>query len=326
MGDIEQIFAGSGKSIFIAAEIGINHNGRVERAKKLIESAKECGADAVKFQVFRTESFYNKAISPEGHKVFRTYELSYDEFAGLKEFCDDAGILFFATPLDMESLEFLHKIGSKVVKVASSDLTTEPMLDRIRELGIPAILSTGFAGVDQIARAVELTDPKKTALLYCVSKYPAEKNDFDLNFIPKLKKKFGLPVGFSDHSLDIYFSLAAAALGASIIERHFTLDNEWEGADHAISLNPRKFTEMVKALRDIESALGPGEKKITDFEKKIRDLSMRDTYARRSIAKGEKISKDDIALLRPGSGVSMKDYLSLIGKTADKDIAENEKI
>ncbi|OHD53318.1 MAG: hypothetical protein A2014_06245 [Spirochaetes bacterium GWF1_49_6] len=326
MEPLESLFAGGTHPVVIAAEIGINHNGDPERAKRLIEAAKECGADAVKFQVYRTENFYNRALQPEGFRIFKEYELSYDAFRELKEFSERVGIGFFATPLDMESLEFLHGLSVKAVKVASSDITTEPLLTRIRELKLSAILSTGFVAMDAIERAVSILDAKKTALLYCVSKYPAGKDDFDLNFIPALREKFGLPVGFSDHSLNIYFSVAAVALGARMIERHFTIDNNWPGADHAISLDKAKFSELVRAVREIESTIGPGVKKITEFERKVRGLSMRGMYAKRNIPAGGRIGKEDIALLRPGGGVPMEEYLSRIGKTVDKDIAENEKI
>jgi sialic acid synthase SpsE len=326
MEPLERLFTGGAGPVVIAAEIGINHNGNPEQAKRLIEAAKECGADAVKFQVYRTENFYNRALQPDGFRIFKEYELSYGDFRELKEFSERVGIGFFATPLDMDSLEFLHGLSVNAVKIASSDITTEPLLYRIRELGIPAILSTGFADLDTIGRAVSILDAKKTALLYCVSKYPAGKDDFDLNFIPVLYKKYGLPVGFSDHSLNNYFSIAAVALGARMIERHFTIDNNWTGADHAISLDQAKFSELVRAVREVEQAIGPGEKKITDFEQKIRGLSMRGMYAKRDIPSGSRLGKDDIALLRPGDGIPMEEYLSRIGKIVDKDIAENEKI
>lgn len=310
----------------IVAEIGINHNGSLEQAKCFVDSAVDSGADAVKFQVFRTERFYSRKVSPEAFDIFKGYELTFDEFAELKTYVENRGKIFTATPLDDLSLRFLTDLKTEILKIASSDITTEPFLARAAESGIPTVVSTGFVGMPEIERAVRFFEPGKLALLYCVSRYPAEPADFDLNFIPVLARKFGVPAGFSDHSEGIDLSLAAVTLGAKIVERHFTTDKTLPGADHAMSLEPGEFAAMVRGIRRIESALGKGEKKITGFEDGIRSKSMRDVYAARDIRKGETINENDILLIRPGSGIAMERYRAIIGSTADKDIGVDERI
>lgn len=315
---------------FIVAEIGINHNGSFEFAKTLIDSAKASNADAVKFQVFQTEKFYNPHLAKPAFDLFKSLELSYDAFSRLKEYAESNDLLFFATPLDFESLDFLIQIKSPIIKIASSDITNEPFLYKIKERNkkgaFKVFLSTGFVNFKKINRAVSILKNCPLSIQYCISKYPAEDKDFDLNFISTLKNKFKIPVGFSDHSLDIYLSLAAVSLGAKVIERHFTTDNKMEGADHKISLNPAKFQSLVKGIREIESALGDGQKKITSFEREISYSSMRDIYSARPIKKGERISEKDLVILRPGNGVNIKDYKNIIQNKSIKDLKIYEKI
>ena len=234
--------------VFITAEIGINHQGNFDCAKMLIEKACESGADAVKFQVYKTEKFYNRKLAPDAFDLFKSFELSYDQYQRLSEFSLSLGLVFYATPFDSESLEFLLETGTKVIKIASSDITNEPFLNLIAEKASKTefltIMSTGFAGLVEIDRAIDIfrsnlpDKPLPLALLYCISDYPASPEDIDLNFIPFLKNRYHLSSGFSDHSEGISLSIAAAALGASLIERHFTSDRSLPGADHSMSLDP----------------------------------------------------------------------------------------
>jgi sialic acid synthase SpsE len=328
---VDQLFNAPVKSsTFISAEIGINHQGNADYAKELIESAKASGADAVKFQIFKADYFYNPLLSPEGHSLFKSFELRYEDFRELKNFSDSLDILFYATPFDFESLDFLIDLKCPVIKVASSDITNEPFLKRIAEkakkYGFAVIISTGFAGMKEIKDAAGIFQNCHLSILYCVSKYPAESIDIDLNFIKTLQDNFYVPVGFSDHSEDMYLSIGAVSLGAKLIERHFTTDNSKKGADHAVSLNPVKFSEMVRGIRTVEESLGRGVKNVTSFERDISYSSMRSIYAARRIKKGELIEEKDILLLRPGKGVSNKHYRSIAGKKAKRDIEKYEEV
>lgn len=310
--------------VFITAEIGINHQGDIGLAKKLIDDAKASGADAVKFQTFQTEHFYNKKLSPQACELFRGFELGFDQFRELKAYADSRDILFYSTPLDFGSLDFLIETGCPLIKVASSDITNEPFLYRIsksvEKARTPVCLSTGFVGLEQVKKAFRFFRDLPVALMYCVSKYPADENDLDLNFIRTLRENFFVPVGFSDHSTRTEFSAAAVALGAVLIERHFTDDNQRPGADHAVSLNPAKFSEMVRSVRLVEKAKGKGDKKITGFEKKISHDSMRGLYAARDIRKGERVEEKDILLARPGDGVTLAQYRKIINRRSLKDV------
>lgn len=315
----------------VVAEIGINHNGDAGFARELIDLAVESGASAVKFQVFKTEKFYNPKLMPEMVELFKKYELSYDDFEKIKAYADNKGIIFFATPLDMDSIDFLIDMNTPMIKIASSDITTEPFLAKIAKSGRKVLLSTGFVEKPEIERAVKIIrdigrDDRQLGLLYCVSKYPAESSDFDLNFIPVLRREFSAVTGFSDHSMDNSLSIAAVALGAKIIERHFTSDRNLHGGDHSMSLSPSMFSALVDSIRDVEAALGTGRKKVTEFESVIRNKSMRSIYSIRGIKKDEIISEADIALMRPGSGIRLDRYLSLIGNKMDKDFDIHEDI
>ena len=310
--------------VFVTAEIGINHQGDIALAKKLVDDAKNCGADAVKFQTFRTENFYNRKLSPGAFDLFRGFELGFDAFRELKAYADSRDILFYSTPLDFDSLDFLLEIKCPLIKVASSDITNEPFLHRIsqsvRKTLTPVCLSTGFVGLDEVKKAFRFFRDLPVALMYCVSKYPADENDLDLNFIRTLRDNFYVPVGFSDHSTGTDFSAAAVGLGAALIERHFTDDASRPGADHAVSLDPPRFTELVKSVRRLEKARGSGKKKITGFEEKIRRDSMRGLYAARDIRKGETVGEKDILLARPGDGVTLAEFRKILNKKSPADV------
>ncbi len=309
----------------IVAEIGINHGGNFEYAKQLIEKAREAEADAVKFQIFKTENFYNPILAREGFELFKSLELTYDEYKKLQEFSNSLGLIFFATPLDLDSLKFLDEINTPIFKIASSDITCEPFLKEVATTAEKSktivFLSTGFAKMNIIKKAVSFFNNVNLALLYCVSKYPTQANDIDLNVINTFKEFFLMPIGFSDHSLSYLFDIAAR-----IIEKHFTIDNTINSLDHPISMNPKEFKNMVKSIREIETAMKSGEKELTDFEKEISSLSMREMYFARDLKKGEKISKEDILFLRPGRGIKFSHYKRVIGKKLKTDKQKYEKV
>ncbi|MCX7820905.1 MAG: N-acetylneuraminate synthase family protein [Brevinematales bacterium] len=329
MYNLQNIF-GFNPTTFIVAEIGINHGGNFDYAKKLIEKAREAGADAVKFQVFKTEKFYNPKLAKNAYDLFKSLELSYEEYLKLSEFANSMDLIFFGTPLDLDSLKFLDEINTPIFKIASSDISCEPFLKAVADTAKISkkivFLSTGFAKMKMIKRAVSFFNDVNLCLLYCVSKYPVQASDIDLNVLKTFKEKFLMPIGFSDHSLNYIFDIAAIALGAKIIEKHFTTDNTINSLDHPISLNPADFKNMVNAIREIEIALKSGEKELTDFERKIAPLSMRKMYLARDIKKGEKISKEDVLLLRPGDGVKISDYKSRIGKKLKTDKQKYEEV
>ncbi|MFN4216407.1 MAG: N-acetylneuraminate synthase family protein [Brevinematales bacterium] len=314
--------------VLVVAEIGINHLGSEEYARKLIDEAVRCGADAVKFQIYRTTEFYHPD-SP-AREIFAKYELSYEVFGRLKKYAEMKRVLFFATPLDFPSLWWMMDEKIPVIKVASADITFEPFLREIgkyvRREKAYAILSTGFVGLSEIKKAVRFFPQRKIGLLYCVSRYPSEAKDMDLSFIRTLSKRFHTTVGFSDHSLETVFSVAAVALGARIIERHFTDNPALQEADHPVSLDPERFGKMVEEIRQIEMAIGCGQKKITDFEKKIRHFSMRGMYAARDIRSGERMRETDVLCARPGEGITIQQYDMYVGKRAKKDYRAYEKL
>lgn len=315
--------------VFITAEIGINHEGNFDQARRLMALAAKSGADAVKFQVFKTGEFIHPELSKAGFDLFRTFELTFDEHAKLFEFAKELGVVYYATPLDFSSLDFLVSLGAPIIKIASADITFEPFLKRIAEAAarkdLGVFLSTGFSGWKRITRAFDLLRSSHVALEYCVSKYPPEPSDVDLRVIREMQERYLVPVGFSDHTKGIALSIAAVGMGAKMIERHFTDDPSKQTADHPMSLSPDSFLAMVDGIREVEAALGSGEKRVTDFEKKIERPSMRSIYAAREIKAGETLQESDMLFLRPGDGVKWSDYRRLLGRKASKDMRAYEE-
>jgi|YNPMSStandDraft_1061717.scaffolds.fasta_scaffold00411_21 sialic acid synthase SpsE len=323
-----QAFDPRASKVLVVAEIGINHLGQEEYAIQLVKEAKRAGADAVKFQIYQTSQFYHP--SSGAYEIFERYELTLESFERIRRYCEENHMLFFATPLDWTSLQWMCDRRIPLIKIASSDITFEPFLNTIgkyvKENKAYAILSTGFVDLPTIQKATRFFPKDKLALLYCVSRYPTEAQDLDLRFIQILQKRFHTTVGFSDHSKETVFSVAAVALGARIIERHFTDNPSLEEADHSISLSPELFSRMVSEIRNLEIALGNGEKKITPFEEEIRPLSMRSLYAGRDIHKGEIIKQTDIKCLRPGEGITLSEYNHFVGKKSKKSYKAYEKL
>ena len=316
-----------GEKCFVIAEAGVNHNGDVELAKKLVDIAAESGADAVKFQTFKTENLVTKTSAQ--YKMLKKLELDYEEFKELYNYAKKKNIIFLSTPFDFESVNFLNELDIPAFKISSGDLTNIPFLEYVAEKKKPIILSTGMATLGEIEEAINTIKNignKDIILLHCISAYPAKLETLNLRAINVLREAFKLPVGFSDHSLGIYTPIAAIALGAVIIEKHFTLDKNLPGPDHRASLSPEELKEMVKAIRLIEEALGDGIKKPIPEEKETKKASRRSIVARTNISKGSIITKEKITFKRPGIGLPPKYYKYIVGKMATRDITADEAI
>ena len=317
----------SHSSVFFVAELGINHDGNITIAKKMIDAAIEAKADAVKFQLYEVDRFYNKLIAPEAHQLFQSFHISFDDFLILKDYGESKGILAFAAPFDTITL---HKLVEKKVfpiKIASGDALTEPWIDYLLEKECPFIISTGSLEEQEIEKLALKIKNSLSAMLYCVSEYPAPPEGFDIRYLNVLQNYApNKAIGFSDHSQGIALSLAAVAHGAKIIERHFTLEPKREDYDHPLSLSPEQFTLMVESSRMIEKALGSGRRLSTQIEQKIRSLAGRDAYASCLIPAHTPIKEEMIIFQRPGEGISTKEYHQLLGQSHSYDIPEGARL
>jgi N,N'-diacetyllegionaminate synthase len=328
---------------FIIAEAGVNHNGSIEIAKKMIEVAKECGADAIKFQTFKAEQVISKyAPKAEYQKqttgetdsqleMVKKLELSFDDFVALKEYCDKLNIMFLSTPFDFESIDFLDDLGLEIFKIPSGEITNLPYLEKIGKLGKKIILSTGMADLGEIEDALDIliscgTKKENITVLHCNTEYPTPYEDVNLLAILTIKEAFKVKVGYSDHTLGIEIPIAAVALGASVIEKHFTLDKNMEGPDHKASLEPHELKAMIDAIRNIEKSLGNGIKKPSKSELKNKDIARKSIVAKREIKKGEIFTEDNITVKRPGNGISPMRWYEVLGKVASRDYKEDELI
>ncbi len=315
-------------AVFIIAEIGINHNGKISIAKELINYAKKCGADAVKFQTYKTELFINKKYAPNQYEILKKYELSFEDFAKLKEFADKTGIIFLSTPFDFESADFLIKLKVPALKIASSELTNIYFLKYIARKGLPLIISTGMSSYKEIDKMYKIISRinKKLILLYCVSEYPLNPENANMQTITFLQKKFKTIIGFSDHSEGFLLDIIAIALGAKVIEKHFTLDKNMKGPDHRFSLTPSEMKEMIKNVRLAEISLGEETKNITKNEQKIKKYALKGIYAKEDILPGEKLTFDKIILQRPLKTLPASELEKILGKRVIKKIEKNRYI
>ena len=327
---------GDGHPTYIIAEIGVNHNGLQALALELIDVAVDAGADAVKFQKRKLDRLYAKKYldnANAGEKTLRyllpilqQVELSEDGYYEIVEYCDKKGITFLASAFDPESADFLDQLGVPAYKVASADLTNLPLLDHLVEKGKPLILSTGMSRMEEVEITVEFLKERQAqfALLHCNSTYPAAFEDINLRFMNQLHR-FGVPVGYSGHERGIAVSTVASALGASIIERHITLDRTMDGPDHAASLEPQGFKKMVRDIRQVTSALGAGEEKfISRGEILNREVLGKSLVATRRLLPGELITRDLITVKGPALGISPQNYTRLLGRTVERVIEEDE--
>lgn len=324
----------------IIAEAGVNHNGSLEIAKQLVRTAKECGADIVKFQTAKLDSLVSKHAEMADYQkkntgkeesqkeMLRKLLLSYEDFLTLADYCKEVGIQFLSTPFDIESIHFLNPMQD-IWKVPSGEITNYPYLVEIAKTGKKVIISTGMAEMDEIEAAVRVlreNGTKDLTILHCTTEYPAPLDDVNLRVMQTLKEKFGCPVGYSDHTKGIAVSLAASALGAEVIEKHFTLDRNMEGPDHKASLEPDELKALVDGVREIERALGTGEKKPSEIELKNRLVARKSIVARMDIKAGDMFTEENLTTKRPGSGLSPMLWNSVIGQKAKRDFTEDELI
>lgn len=326
--------------VFIIAEAGVNHNGDINTAKKLIDAACEVGADAVKFQTFKAENLvvknapkaeYQKETTGSGSQfeMLKKLELSFEDHVNLKEYCDRRKIVFLSTPFDFESVDLLEKVGVQYYKVSSGDLTNIPLLEYIAKLQKPMIVSSGMANLGEIEMAVKAINKymdKDLYLLHCTSNYPTSYEDVNLNAIVTLKNAFKLPVGYSDHTIGIEIPIAAAALGAKIIEKHFTLDRHMKGPDHRASLEPDELERMIDSIRNVERAFGDGIKRCNVSEENTKKVARKSIVARTNLKKGQKISFDNIDFKRPEIGLKPVYTNVIIGKKLTRDLDKDELI
>ena len=331
------------KKVFIIAEAGVNHNGSIELAKKLIDVAAEAKADAVKFQTFKTELCVSKNAKKASYQeqttgkdesqfeMIKKLELNADAHEELIKYCKFKNIMFLSTPFDSDSIELLDGFGLEIFKIPSGEITNLPYLRQIGRLNKKIILSTGMANLGEVEAAINAltqsgTDRKNIALLHANTQYPTPMRDVNLKAMLTMKEAFKLDVGYSDHTLGIEVPIAAAALGASIIEKHFTLDKNMQGPDHRASLEPSELKAMVEAIRNIELALGNGVKKASPSESENINVARKSIVAKTGIKKGEIFSEKNLCAKRPGNGISPMRWDETIGKTAQKDYKQDELI
>jgi len=324
-----------GKSTFILAEIGNNHNGSFETARKMIEEAARAGADGVKFQIFNPELYVHKELQVVAHaqgvhktqlERLRSLQLSASEFRHLKKLADSLEIAFLSSAFDVLSVDFLDEMVS-VFKVASGDLTNIPLLKHIASKKKPVILSTGMANLEEINQALKMFPYSDSMLLHCVARYPTPIEAANLLTIRYLQDIYSdLSIGYSDHTSDLVASQVAAALGAVLIEKHFTLDKKQELGDHKFSMIPSELKKLVHSVRKIESSLGQYGKIVTDEEKSASKVMRRSLYARKDIPKGSMITPEMIVALRPPDGLPPEALDRLIAKKAKNDIKKHDLI
>lgn len=260
--------------------------------------------------------------------MIKKLELSFEQFIELKRYCDEMRIKFLSTPFDLDSIEFLKKLGMKIWKVPSGEITNLPYLRKIAEVADEIILSTGMSDLCEISKAVEILkkENKKILILHCNTEYPTPMEDVNLRAMELLKEKFNVEVGYSDHTLGIEVPIAAVALGARIIEKHFTLDKNMEGPDHKASLEPEELKKMVAGIRNIEEALGKKQKEVTESEKKNKDIARKSIVAKKNIKKGEIFTEESLTVKRPGNGISPMQWDEVIGKISIRNFEEDELI
>ncbi len=328
------------KSVFIIAEAGVNHNGDINLAYQLIDAAKAAGADCVKFQTYITENDtakncekaeYQKTNNEEENQydLIKKLELSFSEFVKLKEYCEKKEIIFLSSPFDLESVKFLETLDPIFWKVASSEITNYPFLRAIAKTHRKIVMSTGMCDEKEIEDALKVLKEYgagEVILLHCNTEYPTPMEDVNLREMLSLKEEFQCKVGYSDHTLGIQIPIAAVALGAEIIEKHFTLDHNLEGPDHKASLEPEELKQMVHSIRMVESALGDGQIIPSTSEKKNRVAARKSVVANRDIKAGEVFTEENIAAKRPGGGISPMKWKDVLGKVAKRDFIEDEKI
>ena len=333
--------------VFIVAEIGCNHNGDYNLARKMVEVAKECGVDAVKFQTFKADKLiskyapkaeYQKKVTDSNESqldMTRKLELPYDEFVKLSEYANELGLISFSTPFDFESIDFLSSQKQLIWKIPSGEITNLPYLEKIAKLDIlekEIVISTGMATVQEIKEALEILRAngmtnEKITILHCNTEYPTPFEDVNLNAISYLKKEFSeYKIGFSDHSEGYLAGIASVTYGITFIEKHFTLDKNFEGPDHKASVTPEELKKLCEGIRIIEKCLGVCDKIVTNSEGKNKIVARKSIIANSKIKKGEIFTEQNLTAKRPGNGISPMNWYDILGKEAEKDFEEDEVI
>lgn len=327
--------------VFIIAEAGVNHNGSIEIAKELIDAAVEAKADAIKFQTFTAENLVSKQAqkaeyqlqttenNESQYEMIKKLELDYEAHKRLIDYCNKKGIMFLSTPFDLRSIDLLSELGIGIFKIPSGEVTNLPYLEKIGRLNKKTILSTGMCNLEEIEQALIVLREQGTSditVLHCNTEYPTPMEDVNLRAMKVMAEELGVEVGYSDHTKGIEVPIAAVAMGASIIEKHFTLDRNMEGPDHKASLEPRELKAMVQAIRNIELALGSNIKEPTASEKKNKDIARKSIVAKCHISKGDVLTKENITVKRPGSGISPMKWYEVLGTVSKREYEEDELI
>lgn len=328
----------------VIAEAGVNHNGSIELAKQLVDKAVEAGADYVKFQTFnaaklvtktaRQADYQQKNMGGGGdsqYQMLKKLELSPEEHGILTDYCREKGIKFFSTAFDLDSIDFLDSLHLNLWKIPSGEITNYPYIKKIAQKQGDVILSTGMSTADDIQHAVDVLlrwgkSKEQITILHCNTEYPTPFEDVNLRAMQTIKERFGTQVGYSDHTRGIEVPVAAVALGAKVIEKHFTLDRNLPGPDHKASLEPEELKAMVSAIRNIEKALGSTEKKVSDSERKNIAIARKSIVAATDIKKGELLTEENITVKRPGTGISPMRWEEVLGTAAVRDFQEDELI
>ena len=330
--------------VLIIAEAGVNHNGSLDIAKRLVDEATDAGVDIVKFQTFKAEKLVSKSAKQAEYQqrnmgktddsqysMLKKLELSPLQHEELIDYCREKGIRFFSTAFDMDSIEYLHSLNLGLWKIPSGEITNYPYLRKIAQYGEPVILSTGMCELADIKAAIQVLlshglRKEQVTVLHCNTEYPTPMKDVNLKAMLEIERKFGVAVGYSDHTEGIEVPIAAVALGATVIEKHFTLDKNMEGPDHKASLEPQDLRAMVKAIRNIEQALGSGHKVISASERKNIEFARKSIVAACPIRKGDLLTDENLTVMRPGNGISPMRWEEVIGTYATRNYQEEEPI
>jgi N,N'-diacetyllegionaminate synthase len=312
---------------YFIAEAGLNHNGDINLAKKMIDEAKNANSDAIKFQTYKSENFLTK--NSKYFDFFKNVELSFEEFKEIKEYADNVGITFLSTPFDFESADYLQKINVSGFKIASSDITNLPLITHVAKMKLPIILSTGLSTLDEIDEAIKSCTSLQNdqiSILHCVADYPAIPEETNLSAMDTIREKFNFPVGYSDNGESSLVDEVAVSMGANIIEKHFTLDKKLEGPDHSFSIQPNDLKLLISRIRLIEKIRGNGIKIPTNSEIKNKIAIRKSIFASQHITKGDIFSSKNLAIKRPGDGIEPKYWNDIIDKKSTKDINKDELI
>lgn len=330
------MFNGVNCPVYIIAEIGVNHNGSLQLALESIDRAKQCGANAVKFQTFRTENLVtmtapkasyqqeNSGSNESQFEMLKKLELSFTDFKRIREYCYEKRIDFISTPFDDESAEFLYSIDISAFKVGSGDMNNIPFLYKLDQYKLPIILSTGMSNLEEVNRSLNVIQHSPVVLLHCTSDYPAPLEDVNLLAMKTMEQTFHKNVGYSDHTKGTEVSVAAVALGAKIIEKHFTLDCSLPGPDHKASIDPVDFKRLVDEVRNVELALGDGKKRCMPSEENTKAIARKSIVLIKDKKTGDKIIEADLKMKRPGTGIEPRFYYDVIGKTLKRDVQKDQ--